>query len=309
MVEWRDGWPLKTRELHNHHFDSTAWNDFAFRDNDIVIATYAKAGTTWTQQIMGQLVFGGAADVPIHDISPWLDLRAPPTAVKHAMLAAQQHRRFIKTHLPVDALVYSPRAKYIYIGRDGRDVVVSLYNHHASALPPWYQMLNETPGRVGPPMPPPADSASEAFSLWLEHDGAPFWPFFSSVRSWWEIRHLPNLLFLHYADLKRDLAGQMRRIADFLGIHLEPAQWTNAVEHCGFEYMRAHGDYAVPAGGQLWRDGASSFLHRGQVGRWRELLTSEQSDAYERRVLAELGAECAGWLAQGGDIVDAGVPA
>ena len=52
MLTWRDGWPVKTRELHNHHFDSTAWNDFAFRDDDIVIATYAKAGTTWTQQIV-----------------------------------------------------------------------------------------------------------------------------------------------------------------------------------------------------------------------------------------------------------------
>jgi aryl sulfotransferase len=145
MLTWRDGWPVKTRELHNHHFDSTAWNGFAFRDDDIVIATYAKAGTTWTQQIVGQLVFGGAADVPVHDISPWLDLRVPPTAQKHALLAAQTHRRFIKTHLPVDALVFSPRAKYLYIGRDGRDVAVSLYNHHARATPDWFRMLNDTP--------------------------------------------------------------------------------------------------------------------------------------------------------------------
>jgi aryl sulfotransferase len=64
MLTWRDGWPVKTRELHNHHFDSTAWNDFAFRDDDIVIATYAKAGTTWTQQSVGRRVFAGAEDVP-----------------------------------------------------------------------------------------------------------------------------------------------------------------------------------------------------------------------------------------------------
>ena len=44
-------WPKKRRELHNHHFDSTIWNDFKFRNNDIVIATYAKSGTTWMQQI------------------------------------------------------------------------------------------------------------------------------------------------------------------------------------------------------------------------------------------------------------------
>lgn len=301
MLTWHDGWPVKTRELHNHHFDSTAWNDFAFRDDDIVIATYAKAGTTWTQQIVGQLVFAGAEDVPVHDISPWLDLRAPPTVVKHALLAAQTHRRFIKTHLPVDALVFSPRAKYLYIGRDGRDVAVSLYNHHARATEGWFQMLNDTPGRVGPPMPPPAASAGEAFDTWLAEDGAPFWPFFSSVRSWWAVRHLPNVLGVHYADLKRDLAGQMRRIADFLGITLGSTQWAAAVEHCTFEYMRAHGDRTVPAGGRMWRDGAAAFLHRGEAGRWRELLTPDQGEAYAERARAELGADCARWLEQGGE--------
>ncbi|MFZ5491998.1 MAG: sulfotransferase domain-containing protein [Pseudomonadota bacterium] len=305
MLTWRDGWPVKTRELHNHHFDSTAWNGFAFRDDDIVIATYAKAGTTWTQQIVGQLVFGGAADVPVHDISPWLDLRVPPTAQKHALLAAQTHRRFIKTHLPVDALVFSPRAKYLYIGRDGRDVAVSLYNHHARATPDWFRMLNDTPGRVGPPMPPPPASAGEAFDMWLTQDGAPFWPFFSSVRTWWEVRQLPNVLFVHYADLKRDLAGQMRRIADFLGITLGEAQWPAIVEHCTFDYMRAHGEHTVPAGGRMWRDGAASFLHRGEAGRWRELLSPAQGEAYAERARAELGVDCAFWLERGGDIAGA----
>lgn len=52
-------WPTKTRELHNHHFDSTVWNDINFRDDDIVIGTYAKTGTTWMQQIVAQLLFDG----------------------------------------------------------------------------------------------------------------------------------------------------------------------------------------------------------------------------------------------------------
>jgi aryl sulfotransferase len=124
-------WPRKTREMMNHHFDSTVWNDFAFRDDDIVIATYAKSGTTWVQQIVGQLIFHGDPAVDVAEISPWLDLRVPPKAVKLPAVEVQAHRRFLKTHLPVDALVFSPNAKYVFVARDGRDVVWSMWNHHA----------------------------------------------------------------------------------------------------------------------------------------------------------------------------------
>ena len=112
-------WPKKTREMHNHHMNSTVWNTFKFRDDDIVVATYAKSGTTWTQQIIAQLIFNGAEGIDVHSLSPWVDLRIIPPEVI-AGLEAQAHRRFVKTHLPVDALVFSPKAKYIFIGRDGR---------------------------------------------------------------------------------------------------------------------------------------------------------------------------------------------
>src|ERR687893_3248733 len=75
-------WPRKVRELHSHHFDSTIWNDFRFRDDDIIISTYAKSGTTWIQQIVAQLLFAGAEDLPVAEMSPWLDLRVPPKEVK-----------------------------------------------------------------------------------------------------------------------------------------------------------------------------------------------------------------------------------
>ncbi|MEQ1867970.1 MAG: sulfotransferase domain-containing protein, partial [Micropepsaceae bacterium] len=107
-------YPKKTREFHNHHFDSTIWNDFKFRDDDIVISTYAKSGTTWVQQMIGQMLFGPDPEMAVAELSPWLDLRVPPKEVKLPMVEAQTKRRFLKTHLPVDALVFSPRAKYIY---------------------------------------------------------------------------------------------------------------------------------------------------------------------------------------------------
>ncbi len=95
-------WPQKTREIHSNHFDSTIWNDFKFRDDDIIIATYAKSGTTWMQQIISQLIFNGKEGLPVAEMSPWMDLRVPPKEVKLPEVEAQTHRRFVKTHLPVD---------------------------------------------------------------------------------------------------------------------------------------------------------------------------------------------------------------
>ena len=78
MTDVAIAWPRKTRELHNHHFDSTAWNELRFRNDDIVIATYAKSGTTWLQQIISQLLFNGQEDLEVANMSPWVDLRVLP---------------------------------------------------------------------------------------------------------------------------------------------------------------------------------------------------------------------------------------
>jgi aryl sulfotransferase len=291
--------PVKTRELHNHHFDSTIWNDFHFRDDDIVIATYGKSGTTWTQQIIAQMIFGGDPDLAVAEMSPWLDLRVPPKQVKLPMVEAMTGRRFIKTHLPVDALVFSPKAKYLYIGRDARDVVWSLYNHHANANAVWYGALNDTPGRVGPPIEPPPGDVADYWRDWFERDGYPFWQFWENVRGWWAIRDLPNVMLIHFDDLKRDLPGEMRRIAAFLDIEVDDARWPAIAEYCSFDWMKANAVKAVPLGGAFWDGGAGVFINKGVNGRWRDTLTAEQCADYDARAVEELGKECARWLATG----------
>lgn len=292
-------WPVKQRELHNHHFDSTIWNDFRFRDDDIIVATYAKSGTTWTQQILAQMLFGPDPGLAVADMSPWLDLRVPPKAEKLPLVEAQQHRRFLKTHLPVDALVFSPRARYIYLGRDGRDVVWSLYNHHANANRLWYAALNDTPGRVGPPIEPPPDDIRLYWREWMDRDGHPFWPFWDNVRSWWQVRDLPNVLLVHFNELKRDMPGQMRRIAAFLDIPVAEADWPRIEEYCSFAWMKRHATRSVPLGGAFWDAGAEVFIHRGVNGRWSDTLSAEEVAEYEARAIRELGPECARWLATG----------
>lgn len=292
-------WPQKTREMQSNHFDSTVWNQFQFRDDDIVISTYAKSGTTWMQQIIAQLIFNGAESLSVAEMSPWMDLRVPPPHIKLPAVEAQEHRRFVKTHLPVDALVYSPKAKYIYIGRDGRDVLWSLYNHHINANEKWYAALNDSPGLVGPPIGKPPDSIKQYYHDWLDKDGYPFWSLWENVGSWWAIRNLPNLLLVHFAALKRNMEREIRRIAAFLETPIDESRWDAIVEHCSFDYMKTNAVRSVPLGGIFWEGGAQTFIHKGQNGRWRDILSQEESAKYETLAREKLGEECAHWLMTG----------
>ncbi len=294
-------WPEKTRELHNHHFDSTIWNDLKFRDDDIVIATYAKSGTTWMQQIVAQLMFDGDPDISVAEMSPWVDLRVPPKEVKLPLLEAQTHRRFMKTHLPVDTIRFCPKARYLYIGRDGRDVVWSMYNHHVNANQTWYDALNDTPGRVGPPIEPPPDDIRQYWREWLDRDGHPFWPFWENIRSWWAVRDLPNVKFIHFANLKHDMAREIRAIATFLDIPIKESRWEAILNHCSFEWMKKNATKSVPLGGAFWDAGAEVFINKGVNGRWSDTLSPEEVAAYQTRSRTELGDECAHWLATGED--------
>jgi len=291
--------PQKEREFQNHHFDSTIWNDFEFRDDDIIISTYGKSGTTWVQQIVSQLLFDGVEGVETAEMSPWLDLRVPPKEVKLPMVAAQTHRRFLKTHLPVDALVFSEQAKYVYVGRDGRDVLWSMYNHHSHANEKWYDALNNTPGRVGPPIERPIDSIVQYFHEWLDGNGHPWYPFWENIRSWWAIRDLPNIHMMHFSNLKDDMPGEIRRLAKFLEIPVNEENWDDILLHCSFDYMKANAAKSVPLGGVFWDGGAKTFIHKGTNGRWRDVLDDDDVSKYEQQAVNELGEECAQWLATG----------
>jgi aryl sulfotransferase len=291
--------PLKSREFHNHHFDSTIWNDLNFRGDDIVISSYAKSGTTWVQQIVAQLLFNGKEGMEVAEMSPWLDLRIPPKDIKLPIVEAQTHRRFLKTHLPVDALVFSDKAKYIYIGRDGRDVLWSMYNHHSTANQTWYEALNEMPGRIGPPFESPLTSITRYYHDWLDKDGHPWWPFWENIRSWWKVRSLSNVYLLHFTNLKHDMPGEIRKIAEFIETPIDETQWESILSHCSFDYMKANATKSVPLGGAFWEGGAQTFFHKGTNGRWRGVLSVEETSKYEYRAARELDRECAYWLATG----------
>jgi aryl sulfotransferase len=290
--------PAKTCECQTALMDSTVWNDFTFREGDIVIATWGKSGTTWMQQIAAQLIFSGADDLAMNAVSHWYDARITPHELR-AKIAEQPHRRILKTHQLASALPISPNARYIYVARDGRDAVWSRYNHFSTLLQPVYDAFNNAPNRVGPAMERPTGSALDHFRDWLDQGGWPLSPFWDNVRGWWDLRQEPNVKLVHYNDIKADLAGEMEAVAKFLGVSLPHDDFQRAVSHCTFDYMKDHADKMAPRGGVGWAGGGKTFIHKGTNGRWRDELPEEESRAYEARAFAELGAECADWLARG----------
>jgi aryl sulfotransferase len=160
-------------------------------------------------------------------------------------------------------------------------------------------MLNDTPGRVGPPIEKPPASIRQYFLDWMDRDGHPFWPFWENIRSWWEIRHLPNVMLIHFEALKRDMPGEIRRIAKFLDIGIDESRFPAVIEHCSFDYMKTHAEKSAPLGGIFWDGGAATFINKGVNGRWRDTLTAEDSARYEAMAREKLGEACARWLSTG----------
>lgn len=290
-------WPKKTREIQNFLMDSTQWNDFRFRDDDIVISTWSKAGTTWMQQIVAQMIFDGSDTVFGQAESPWIDFQLMPES--GAIAEAQTHRRFLKTHLPIDAIVFSPKAKYIYVGRDARDVIWSFHHHMTHMTEAATEGFAEVQRRTGTPPPPPLPPDVREFYLgWLEFGAQMETSFWDNVQGWWNTRHLPNVLIVHYNNMKNDLPGQFMRIADFLDIGIDPEKLPRMLKHCSLEHMKeraAHVEWLE----KMFDGGGRTFVHKGTNGRWKDVLTPAEIARCDEVAAKYLTPDCAHWLKTG----------
>jgi aryl sulfotransferase len=305
--------PTLTRIYQNHFLDSTRWNCYQPRSGDIVIATSLKSGTTWTQEIVRQLIFQGQDAPPRRELSPWLDVRWGPIDEVIGNLEVQQHRRFIKSHLPLDGLPFFPQVQYIVVGRDPRDVFMSLWNHHSSYTPSFLETIssyvNDTPGRVGQTCPTDLDDIHLFWREWIgqgwfpwESEGYPYWGNLHHTQSWWAYRHLPNILFVHYTDLSANLAEEVKRIADFLGIPLAEENLPGMLQLLTLDAMREEQvsvDSAHPNRPSAFTNGARTFFFKGTNGRWKEVLSAEELDLYEVKAAQVLTPDCRAWLEEG----------
>lgn len=298
------------REYRTWIFDSRRWQHYRPRPTDVVIATYPKCGTTWMQRIVGLLIFQMPEPGPIMEISAWIDRRFPePIDALTARMEAQQHRRFVKSHLPFDGLPIYDEVKYIHVARDGRDACMSFHNHALSFTPEMVSALDQAgleDVMVGRPYPRALADPAQHFHRWLtesavpgDEDGLPSMSFFRFERSWWEERHRPNVLLVHYNDLKVDLPGEMRRVANFLDILVPPAVWPELVEAAGFEAMRRDGEALMGSTATIFQGGSGRFFHRGTNERWSGVFREEDLALYEAKIKAGLSPECARWVAHG----------
>jgi hypothetical protein len=293
-------------------FDSARWDGFALRDGDIFITTPPKCGTTWTQMICALLVFQ-APSLPrkLDLLSPWLDMLTRDIGSVTAELRAQTHRRFIKTHTPLDGLPWDERVTYLCVGRDPRDVFLSWDNHLANfdaaafiAARERAVGLEDAMEELAKGLPERAEHLVDRFWEWVDDD-RPVTETFSlhatlhHLETFWAVRERPNVVMVHYADLQRDLEAEMRRIARRLGIEVAEDRWPELVRAATFEEMRGRADELAPGSTTgIWQDNRR-FFNRGTNGQWRDLLGEAELTRYFERVGELAPPELAAWAHRG----------
>ncbi|XP_061444556.1 sulfotransferase 1C1-like isoform X2 [Rhineura floridana] len=226
----------KTVELEGVHFPielvenwGLVW-DFKAQPDDLLICTYPKAGTTWTQEIVDMLQHGGdpkkCARAPIYQRIPLIELFLPkPLPSGLEVAEAMPSPRTLKSHLQIQLLppsFWEQNCKIIYVARNAKDNAVSYFHfHRMNKLMPepgnWDQYLeNFLNGKI-------------AWGSWFDH-----------VRGWWEAKDRHPILYLFYEDMKEDPAGEIQKIAQFLEIDIQEAVLNQIVQHTKFENMKAN---------------------------------------------------------------------
>lgn len=296
--------------------DSARFDGFTFREGDIILSTPPKCGTTWTQTMCALLIFG-SPDFPlaVDLISPWLEQSLRPIAEVVADLDAQSHRRFIKSHTPLDGLPFDEGVTYLCVGRDPRDVALSWDNHMANIdIQALLGLRDKAVGSEdlaellqrhlqGMQLP---ETESERFWHWVESDQEVVDSVGSLAYTLHHLdtfhgeRDLPNVVMIHYGDLKADLEGQMRSLAERLGIDIEAGRWPELVEAASFDNMKARAAAVAPnATESIWRD-QERFFNRGTSGQWHHVITDEASQRrYRERVERLADEDLSKWVHQG----------
>lgn len=283
--------------------DSARWLLFEHRPGDVIISTPPKCGTTLSQMLCALVLFD-SSDFPgrMDDLSPWLDQRTRSDDEVLAQLEAQTHRRFIKTHTPLDGIPEWADVTYVTVGRDPRDVFVS-WEHHVDNIDA-ENMFAAIDGAVGvdtvvPFMSESPDTIEERYDLWLVNES----PTVSMslalvaghVANSWDRRSRPNVELFHFEELRSDRAAAMTRLAEAFGVELSSERIEELAESASLDRMRDRADDLAPNTKGIIQD-STRFFRSGEGGGWRTFVTPEQDDVYWQRVDELMSPELRDWL-------------
>lgn len=297
------------RRYHGQMADSARWERFELRDDDVIISTPSKCGTTWMQHIVGMLLLDVTElEAPISELSPWLDMLIRTDDEVFAMLAGQPHRRFIKSHTPLDGVPEHPGVTYITVIRHPLDVALSDLDHTRNTVPGRAIGLRDAATGVRVPLsghePAPSDP-TELLRWFIDNSNGPtgsgpngLADFCQQASTYWHRRHRPNVHLFHYQDLWDDLDGEMRHVAAALGVTVDEHRWPAFVDAATLGSMRARADVAAPEAHQgFWRSPAD-FFRRGGRREWASLLSDDEIAGFHAR-LEDLAGEAAPWILLG----------
>jgi aryl sulfotransferase len=285
--------PQRTRTYLGPYTDSSRWDALDIRATDVFICTPPKCGTTWSQGIAVMMIHGSDFQGNVGKISPWLDSQTRSMDEVIKTLDNQTHRRCIKTHTPLDGIVYDPRATYIAIYRHPLDVHFSMRNHAAN-------MTNDKLDHLFT-----ADPRSDALRFIDDHppatdcDHLTLETFISHYKSFKKYKNLDNVHLFHYADMRADLPSSIARFADILGYDFNSETMAALIKGASFGEMRKKSEQFTPSAGMgVFKDEAA-FFKSASSGKWQKHLTDADMARYGARMDQLLGARDRHWLENG----------
>ena len=256
-------------------------SSFRARDTDFFITSMFKCGTHWLAHIIELMKSSKKLSAQIHDRTTFLEIpmldELPEDMSQYGALssivpvkseiAKLPAPRIFTTHFPFELVPFNPSAKYIYIYRNPKDVVLSAYNHFAGVKHRTFE-----------------GSFDEFFNYYVHTD---FLGYFEHIKSYFEHKHLPNLYILSYEELHRDFKTKLEEIATFLDFDLTADLYQLICKETNFETMQNN---QFINNKFLMQEG-QTFLKKGKVGYWKDSLTSEQSKQMEELLNEKLGEE------------------
>ncbi|XP_068277409.1 sulfotransferase 1C1-like isoform X2 [Nyctibius grandis] len=245
---------------------------FKARPDDLLIATYAKAGTTWTQEIVDMIQQNGdvekcrrATTYRRHPFLEW-SIQEPLTA-RLELAEAMPSPRTIKTHLPVQLVppsFWEQNCKVIYVARNAKDNLVSYYHFHRmnKALPDpgtWEEFMEKfMTGKV-------------LWGSWYDH-----------VKGWWKAKDKHRILYLFYEDMKENPKQEIQKILKFLEKDVNQEVLNKILHNTSFEIMKENPMANYTKDFQEVMDHSiSPFMRKGAVGDWKNYFTVAQNKRFD----------------------------